>query len=118
MPTEETFLVPLKYIDVKRSTHTDLDVAQEKRLDYYWNVDEDTSLSDSWDRFHEIHSIERDTSKRIFVVREETDKKIKRLHVQIMYGLKRGSQARESRSKKRRSRVGKPSNRNLTMPEV
>ena len=30
---EESFPIPLKYIDVIRSTHTDLDVAQEKRID-------------------------------------------------------------------------------------
>ena len=35
---EETFPVSLKYIDVTRSTHTDLDVMQEKRIDDYWNV--------------------------------------------------------------------------------
>ena len=28
VPREETFPVPLKYIDVMRSTHTDLDVAK------------------------------------------------------------------------------------------
>ena len=31
--------MPLKYIDVTRSTHTDLDVLQEKKIDGYWNVD-------------------------------------------------------------------------------
>ena len=39
MPKEESFPIPLKYIDVTRSTHTDLDVMQEKRVDDYWNVD-------------------------------------------------------------------------------
>ena len=29
VPKEETFIIPLKYIDVTRSTHTDLDVMQE-----------------------------------------------------------------------------------------
>ena len=36
---EETFPIPLEYIDVTWSTHTDLDVLQEKRIDDYWNVD-------------------------------------------------------------------------------
>ena len=31
VPKEETFSIPLTYIDVARSTHTDLDVLQEKR---------------------------------------------------------------------------------------
>ena len=48
MPQEESFPSPLKYIDVIRSIHTDLDVAEEKRI------------VDSF-------------SKRIHVVRVETD---------------------------------------------
>ena len=32
-PREESFPVPLKYIDVSRTTHTNLDVKQEKRID-------------------------------------------------------------------------------------
>ena len=32
-PREESFLIPLKYIDVTRTTHTNLDVKQEKRID-------------------------------------------------------------------------------------
>ena len=35
VPKEETFPIPLKYIDVTRSTHTDLDVSQEKKIDEY-----------------------------------------------------------------------------------
>ena len=31
--------IPLKYIDVSRTTHTNLDVKQEKRIDDYWNID-------------------------------------------------------------------------------
>ena len=51
VPGEESFPVPLKYIDVNRSTHTDLDVAQEKRIDDHRNVDGNRSLSDSWTGF-------------------------------------------------------------------
>ena len=47
VPKEETFPTPLKYIDVTRSTHTDLDVMQEKRVDDCWNVDSNRSLSGS-----------------------------------------------------------------------
>ena len=32
-PREESFPIPLKYIDVTRTTHTNLDVKQEKRID-------------------------------------------------------------------------------------
>ena len=34
-PREESFPIPLKYIDVFRTTHTNLDVKQEKRIDDY-----------------------------------------------------------------------------------
>ena len=32
-PREESFPIPLKYIDVTRTTHTNVDVKQEKRID-------------------------------------------------------------------------------------
>ena len=54
MPKEETFPIPLKNTDATRSTHTDLDVTQEKRIDGYWNVDSNRSLSDSWKGFAKI----------------------------------------------------------------
>ena len=38
-PREESFPIPLKYIDVSRTTHTNLDVKLEKRIDDYWNID-------------------------------------------------------------------------------
>ena len=47
VPKEKSFPTPLKFIDVIRSTHTDLDVAQERRIDDYWNVDGSRNLSDS-----------------------------------------------------------------------
>ena len=60
VPKVETFPIPLKYFDVTRSTHTDLDVMQETRVDDYWDVD--------LNRFHDVYSIERKTSQRICVV--------------------------------------------------
>ena len=53
----------MKYIDVIRSTHTDLDVAQAKRNDDFWN-----------NGFHKIYIIERNSSESFCVVRKETDK--------------------------------------------
>ena len=47
-PREESFHNPLKYIDVTRTTHTNLDVKQEKRIDDYWNIDGSRDLSDPW----------------------------------------------------------------------
>ena len=39
VPKEESFPVPLRYIDVTRATHIILDVLQESRIDYFWNID-------------------------------------------------------------------------------
>ena len=50
-PREESFPIPLKYIDVSRTTHTNLDVEQERRIDDYWNVDGSRDLLDSWTGF-------------------------------------------------------------------
>ena len=54
MPREESFPVPLKYIDVTRNTHTSLDVMLEKNIDDYWNVDGDRELSDTWTGFTNV----------------------------------------------------------------
>ena len=48
---EESFPIPLKYIDVSRTTHTNLDIKQERRIDDYWNIDGSRDLSDSWTGF-------------------------------------------------------------------
>ena len=50
-PGEESFPIPLKYIDVSRTTHTDLDAKQEKRIDDYWKIDGSRDLSDPWTGF-------------------------------------------------------------------
>ena len=50
-PREESFPIPPKYIDVTRTTHTNLDVKQEKRVDDYWNIDGSRDLSDPWTGF-------------------------------------------------------------------
>ena len=51
-------LIPLKYIDVSRTTHTNLDVKQEKRIDYYWNIDGSRDLSDPWTGFTQFTLLE------------------------------------------------------------
>ena len=57
-PREESFPVPLKYIDVSRTTHTNLDVKQEKRIDDYWNIDGSRDLSDPWTGFTQFILLE------------------------------------------------------------
>ena len=53
-PREESFIIPLKYIDVTRTTHTNLDVKQEKRIDDDWNIDGSRDLSDLWTGFTQL----------------------------------------------------------------
>ena len=48
---EESFPIPLKYIDVSRTTRTNVDVKLEKRIDDYWNIDGSRDLSDPWSGF-------------------------------------------------------------------
>ena len=56
--------VPLKYIDVSRTTHTNLDVKQEKRIDDYWNVDGSRDLSHYWTGFTQFISLEEKPPNR------------------------------------------------------
>ena len=48
VPRDESFPIPLRYIDVTRATSTDLDVILERRIDDYWNIEVNRDLSDSW----------------------------------------------------------------------
>ena len=57
-PREKSFPIPLKYIDVSRTTHTNLDVKQEKRIDDYWNIDGSRDLSDPWTGFTQFTLLE------------------------------------------------------------
>ena len=51
VPGEESFPIPLKYIDGARTTQTSLDVLFEKHIDDQWNVDGERELSDAWTGF-------------------------------------------------------------------
>ena len=50
MPREESFPIPLRYIDVK-VTSTTVDVILECGMDAYWNMEGNRDLSDSWTGF-------------------------------------------------------------------
>ena len=55
---EESFPIPLKYIDVSRTTHTNLDDDQESRIDDYWNIDGSRDSSYSWTGFTQFTPLE------------------------------------------------------------
>ena len=57
-PREESFPIPQKFIDVSRTTHTNLDVKQEKRIDDYWNIDGSRDLSDPWTGFTQFTQLD------------------------------------------------------------
>ena len=57
-PREESFPIPLKYIDVSRTTQTNLDVKQEKRIDDFWNIDGSRNLSDPGTGFTQFTLLE------------------------------------------------------------
>ena len=54
----ERIPIPLKYIHVSKTTHTNLDVMQESRKDDHWNIDGSTDLSDSWTGFTQFTLLE------------------------------------------------------------
>ena len=60
MPKEESFPIPLKYIDVTRTTDTSPDVMLEKQIEDYWNVDGEKDLSDAWTGFTKGHPMGAD----------------------------------------------------------
>ena len=57
-PREESFPIPLKYIEVSKTTHTNLDVKKEKCIDDYWNIDGSRDLSDPWTGFTRFSLLE------------------------------------------------------------
>ena len=74
-PRDESFPIPLKYIDVTRTTHTNFGCqARETHrwlLEYRWI----SRLVRSLDRFHTIYSTRRKSSWRIYLVRGEINEK-------------------------------------------
>ena len=73
-PREESFPIPLKYIDVSRTTHTNLECyarTPHRRLLAHRCVQNFVRFME---RIHKVYSIERETSKGTNVVRGETDK--------------------------------------------
>ena len=51
MQREESFPIPLRYIDVTRTTKTSLDVWLEKNIEDHWNVHGERELFDAWTGF-------------------------------------------------------------------
>ena len=82
-PREESFPIPLKYIDVSRTTHTNLEVKQERRIDYYWNIDGSRDLSDSWTGFTQFTLLEEKPPSGYMWSGGETDKKAANIQARL-----------------------------------
>ena len=113
VPKEKTFPIPLKYIDVTRSSDTNLDGLQEKRIDDYWNVNVNRSLSDSWTGFTKFTLLKEKppkgyswSKKRLTKFKQRPDLK--------MCGLKSGRRS-EKPLRKERNKSGQTRSPNSIM---
>ena len=109
MPKEESFPIPLKYIDVTKTTHTSQDISLEKHIDDYENVDGERELSDAstgFTRFFLVHERPPDG----YTWSGETDEETNDLNVwpEITRLMQR---------KAKRSKSGLSRNPNSIMPE-
>ena len=56
-PREESFPIPLSHMDVSRTTKTNLDVRQERRIDDYWNIDGSRDLHEAGTKGAKVHFV-------------------------------------------------------------
>ena len=91
-PREESFPMSLEYIDVSRTTRTNLDVKQEKRFDDYWNIDGSRNLSDLWTGFTQYTLLEEKPPNGYLWSGERLTRKQRRHPGQIICGQKSGKQ--------------------------
>ena len=85
-PREESFPIPLKYIDVSKTTRTNLDVVQERRIDDYWNIDGSRDLSDYCQVSLSLLYQKRNVQTDICGPGGETDKKAANIQARFFYG--------------------------------
>ena len=69
VPREESFPIPLRYIDGSRATSTILEVVLERRIDDHWNVGGDRDLSDAWTGFTRFTILDEKPSSLVDVLR-------------------------------------------------
>ena len=113
-PREESFPIPLKYIDVSRTTHTNLDVKQERWIDDYWNVDGSRDFSDSWTSFSQSFLLEEKPPNGYVWSGVRLTRR--QLTSSPDHGQNSGRKWEEMLSR-RRSRNGQMKNENSIMPE-
>ena len=86
-PREESYPIPVKYIDVTRNTHTSLG----ENIDAYWNVDGDRELSDAWTGFTRFILLNERPLDGYTWSEGETDEETNNLKTRQMHGQICGS---------------------------
>ena len=115
-PREQSFPIPLKFIDVSRTTHTNLDVKQERRIEDYWNIDWSRDLSDSWTSFTQFTLLEEKPPDGYMwcgerLTRRQLTSRPDHLWPELWIKMGRGAELKE------RDINGPMKNRNSIMPE-
>ena len=77
--------------EISRTTHTNLDVKQEKRIDDYWNIDGSRNLSDPWKVFTQFTLLEEEAPDGYMWSGERLTRK-QLTSGQIIYGQSSGNQ--------------------------
>ena len=112
---EESFLIPMKYIDASRTTRTNLDVKQEKRIEDFWNIDGSRDLSDSRTGFTQFTLSEEKPPDRFLWSGRETDKTAGNIQAISFMARALDKIGRNGKLKERQKWSNK--NRNSIMPE-
>ena len=99
-PKEESFPIPLKYIDVSRTAQTNLDVMRESRIDDYWNIDGSRDVSDSWTGFTQFTPLSEKPPEgyiwsRVRLTKRQATSKPDHLWPELWRGMVRNAQLRE-----------------------
>ena len=115
VPREESFPIPLRYIDVTRATSTTLDVMLERCIDEleYWRKPRPVRLVD---RIQTIHQIGRKTSRWVFMSGRRLTKKHTTSRPDFLWP-EIWKDMSEAAQRKEKTKVGYRKNRSLTTLE-
>ena len=89
-PREDSFPIPMKHTYVSRTSHTNLDVKQEKRIDDYWNIDGSRDLSDPWTGFTQFTLLDEKPPEGFMWFGERLTKTDGNIQARIIYGQNSG----------------------------
>ena len=99
-PREESFPIPLKHIDVTRTTQTNLDVKQEKRTDDYWTIDGSRDLLILEQAFTQFTFLEEKPPDGKYVVRVEINEKTADIQARSFMARTLGEDGEECQAEK------------------